>query len=92
MLKSDLIKTITEKGNLSKRDAENFVNLMFDIMANAMLREERIEIRGFGSFVVRHYGAYKGRNPRDGSSIKIGAKRLPHFKPGRDLLQRINEG
>lgn len=90
MLKSDLIKTIAEKGNLGKRDAEDFVNLILDAISGAFLREERVEIRGFGSFTVRHYGGYKGRNPRDGSSIKVPAKRLPHFKAGKDLLQRIN--
>ena len=90
MLRSDLIKSIAEKNNLSKRAAEEFVTLMFDALIAALQREERIEIRGFGSFIVRHYGGYKGRNPRNGSSIKVPAKRLPHFKAGRDLLQRIN--
>jgi len=90
MLKSDLIRRMEEKAQLSSRDADKFVNLLFDSLTSALLREERIEIRGFGSFTTRHYGAYKGRNPRDGSSIKIGAKRLPHFKAGRDLTERVN--
>jgi len=90
MLKSDLIKTIAEKGILGKREAEEFVNLMFNALTAAFLREERVEIRGFGNFVVRHYAAYEGRSPRDGTPRQIPAKRLPFFKAGKDLLQRIN--
>ena len=90
MNKSDLINRISEKAGLSKRSAEQFVNLMVDAMIGAMIQEERIEIRGFGSFVIRHYGEYEGRNPKSGEKIKISDKRLPFFKAGKDLLQRIN--
>lgn len=90
MLRSELIKTIAEKEGLRFREAETFVTLMFDALTAALQREERVEIRGFGNFIIRHYGGYKGRDPRNGSSIKIPAKRLPHFKAGKDLLQRIN--
>jgi integration host factor subunit beta len=63
---------------------------MIDAMISAMTQEERIEIRGFGSFVIRHYGSYEGRNPKTGQTIKITNKRLPFFKAGKDLLSRIN--
>jgi integration host factor subunit beta len=90
MNKSTLINVLAEKTDLSKRNSEQFVNLMVDAMISAMTQEDRIEIRGFGSFVIRHYGAYEGRNPKTGQTIKIEDKRLPFFKAGKDLLQRIN--
>jgi len=90
MNKSDLINAVAENAKISKRTAEQFVNLMVDAMIDALRKEERIEIRGFGSFVVRHYGEYEGRNPRTGEKIRIGSKRLPFFKAGKDLLQRVN--
>jgi integration host factor subunit beta len=90
MNKSDLINVLADKAKLSKRNSEQFVNLMVDAMIDAMRKEERIEIRGFGSFVIRHYGQYEGRNPRTGQKIQIDSKRLPFFKAGKDLLQRVN--
>lgn len=90
MNKSTLINVLAEKTDLSKRNSEQFVNLMVDAMISAMTQEDRIEIRGFGSFVIRHYGAYEGRNPKTGKTIGITDKRLPFFKAGKDLLQRIN--
>lgn len=90
MNKSDLINVLAEKAKLSKRNSEQFVNLMIDAMISAMIQEERIEIRGFGSFVIRHYSSYEGRNPKTGEKIKIEDKRLPFFKAGKDLVQRIN--
>lgn len=90
MNKSTLINVLAEKTDLSKRNSEQFVNLMIDAMISAMTQEDRIEIRGFGSFVIRHYGAYEGRNPKTGKTIGITDKRLPFFKAGKDLLQRIN--
>lgn len=90
MNKSTLINVLAEKSDLSKRNAEQFVNLMIDAMISAMTQEERIEIRGFGSFVIRRYGSYEGRNPKTGQTIKISDKKLPFFKAGKDLLSRIN--
>jgi len=90
MNKSTLINVLAEKSDLSKRNAEQFVNLMIDAMISAMAQEDRIEIRGFGNFVIRHYGSYEGRNPKTGQTIKITDKRLPFFKAGKDLLSRIN--
>jgi integration host factor subunit beta len=90
MNKSQLINVLAEKADLSKRNSEQFVNLMVDAIIGAMVKEDRVEIRGFGSFVIRHYGEYEGRNPKTGEKIKIAKKKLPFFKAGKDLVQRIN--
>ena len=90
MNKSQLIDVLAEKADLSKRNSEQFVNLMVDAIIGAMVKEDRVEIRGFGSFVIRHYGEYEGRNPKTGQKIKIEKKKLPFFKAGKDLVQRIN--
>ncbi|MBO7126908.1 integration host factor subunit beta [bacterium] len=91
MNKSNLIAVFSEKANLSKRNAEQFVNIMIDSMIKALKNGERVEIRGFGSFVVRTYGAYEGRNPKTGETINVDQKKLPFFKAGKDLLSRIND-
>ena len=89
MTKADLINLISEKTSVTRVKAETVVNTIFDSMAEALLRNERIEIRGFGSFVNRSYGAYKGRNPRTGAVIEVGEKRLPFFKVGKELREQI---
>jgi integration host factor subunit beta len=90
MNKSDLIERIVDKGNLPRKRAEQVVNLVFDEMTAALARDERIEIRGFGSFVSKHYRARTGRNPRTGESIPVPAKRLPIFKVGKELRERVD--
>jgi len=90
MNKSGLINIISQKANLSKRNADQFVNLMVDAMIAGMVEEKRIEIRGFGSFVIRKYPSYQGRNPKTGDIITVKEKRLPFFKAGKDLVMRIN--
>lgn len=90
MNKSDLIKNFAEKADLSVRDAEEFVNLIFNTINKAMTNDERIEIRGFGSFIVKKYKEYDGRNPKTGEKIKVPAKKLPIFKAGKELSNRIN--
>ena len=91
MNKSNLIAVFSEKAELSKRNAEQIVNLMVDAMIEALNNGERVEIRGFGSFVVRTYPAYEVRNPKTGAKIKVDQKKLPFFKAGKDLLSRIND-
>ena len=91
MNKSDLVGLISEKKNISLRAADHFVNIIIDSMIAAFIKEERIEIRGFGSFVIRKYESYEGRNPKTGKKIIIPEKRLPFFKAGKDLVDRINE-
>lgn len=90
MNKSELIDKVSEKAGITKKRAEDMVNLVFDSMFNAMARGERIEIRGLGSFVVKSYGAYTGRNPRTGESIQVRPKKLPFFKVGKELKERVD--
>lgn len=92
MTKADLIQIISEKAGITRVKAETVVNTVFDSMVDALLRNDRIEIRGFGSFVNREYEAYKGRNPRTGEIINVEQKRLPFFKVGKELKEDINEG
>lgn len=91
MNKSELIEIIAEKSKIPKKRAEEAVNLVFDSMSEALVRGNRIEIRGFGSFVNRDYDSYTGRNPRTGESIKVPPKRLPFFKVGKELKERVDQ-
>lgn len=91
MNKSDLIEKISERNNITKKQAEMVVNIVFDTMTEALQKDDRVEIRGFGSFVSRHYEAYTGRNPRTGQSIHVPPKKLPFFKPGKELKKRVDE-
>jgi len=91
MTKSDLIRIVAEEKKLSKARAETLVNGIFDTIEDALKRDERVEIRGIGSFETRRYGAYKGRNPRTGVSVAVKPKRLPFFKVGKGLKDLINE-
>ncbi len=89
--KSDLIETIANKLNLPKGKAELIVNCIFDSMEESLRRGDRIEIRGFGSFEIRNYKAYEGRNPRTGDPVGVQPKKLPFFKVGKELKERVNE-
>src|SRR5881227_2166234 len=80
--------TRKEEGSLTKTDL--IVNCIFDSMEESLKRGERIEIRGFGSFEIRHYKAYEGRNPRTGDPVGVQPKRLPFFKVGKELKERVN--
>src|SRR5206468_8197299 len=84
MTKSDLIEVVANKLHLPKGKAELIVNCIFDSMEESLKRGERIEIRGFGSFEIRHYKAYEGRNPRTGDPVGVQPKRLPFFKVGKE--------
>src|SRR6476646_5001356 len=90
MTKSDLIESVANKLHLPKGKAELIVNCIFDSMEESLKRGERIEIRGFGSFEIRHYKAYEGRNPRTGDPVGVQPKRLPFFKVGKELKERVN--
>lgn len=91
MTKADLINIIADKAGITRVKAETVVNTIFDSMVEALIRDDRIEIRGFGSFVNRDYEAYKGRNPRTGEIIEVSQKKLPFFKVGKELKEDINE-
>lgn len=90
--KAELINIVAEKAGITRVKAETVVNTIFDSMVEALLRDDRIEIRGFGSFVNREYKAYKGRNPRTGEVIDVEEKKLPFFKVGKELKDEINKG
>ena len=90
--KSDLIELLSARAKLPRPTAELVIDIVFDQMISAMKRGERIEIRGFGSFEVRHYKAYQGRNPRTGESVHVPPKKLPFFKVGKELRERVNRG
>lgn len=90
MTKSDLIEILCDTQKLPKGRAELLVNTLFESMEASLRRGERIEIRGFGSFEIREYKAYEGRNPRTGSAVPVRPKRLPFFKVGKELKERVN--
>ena len=90
MNKSELVEALANENGLTYKRAEEIVNLIFDAMADTLSSGGRIEIRGFGSFVVKDYKSYMGRNPKTGEVIKVRPKRLPFFKVGKELRERVN--
>ena len=90
MNKSQLIERISEKANVTVKKAEELVDVIFNSMTDALAKGQRIEIRGFGSFVTKNYKAYTGRNPRTGEKIAVGTKKLPFFKVGKELKERVD--
>lgn len=92
MNKSDLIYALSEKENLAHSNAFEIINLVFDGFTDSLKKGGRIEIRGFGSFSVREYGAYTGKNPKTGEKVQVRPKKLSFFKVGKDLKKRVNKG
>jgi len=90
MNKSDLIEALSKSEDLTRTKAEEIVNLVFDEMTNALVAGDRVEIRGLGSFKVKSYDGYKGRNPKTGKQIKVKPKKLPFFKCGKELKERVD--
>jgi integration host factor subunit beta len=90
--KSELIERVADSSKLTKGRAELVVTTIFDAMVDALRRGDGIEIRGFGSFTVRQYKSYEGRNPRTGDAVHVAPKRLPFFKVGKELRARVNAG
>ena len=90
MNKSDLVKLVAERGGLSMKAAKEAVNVFFDTFVDAILEDERVEIRGFGSFVNKKYDGYMGRNPKTGEPIRVPDKKLPFFKVGKELKARVD--
>jgi integration host factor subunit beta len=90
MNKIDLIQALKDSNNLSKSEAETVINLFFDQMAEALAQGDRFEIRGLCSFFVKKYKAYTGRNPKSGELVKIAPKKLPFFKVGKELKERVD--
>ena len=90
MNQSDLIATLAEKENLTHREAESAVKLIFRLFSDAMKKGDRIEIRGFGSFEMREYKTYTGRNPKTGKEVVVKPKSVPYFKVGKELKDKVN--
>ena len=91
MIRSELIQKIADDNpHLYQRDVEKIVSTIFDEIIDAMARGDRVELRGFGAFSVKHRDARVGRNPRTGESVEVPEKRVPFFKTGKDLRDRMN--
>ncbi len=91
MTKADLVEKVANEAEMTKKDAEQLVEIIFNSIIGTLNNGEKIELRGFGSFRVRHRNARKGRNPKTGTAVNIPAKRVVYFKPGKDLKELINK-
>ena len=91
MNKIDLIKTLSTKTDISKTEATKIVNLFFEQMVIALEKGDRVEIRGLCSFYAREYEGYTGRNPKTGETVEIAPKKLPYFKCGKGLRERVDK-
>ena len=87
MNKSELVKALADQANISLDEATLVVNTFVDSMKDSLLEGGRVEIRGFGSFKVKEYGSYAGRNPRTGEKVAVEPKRLPFFRAGKELKE-----
>ena len=90
MNKSQLIEALAQEEDLALKKAEEVVNTVFGDMEKALIKGERMEIRGLGSFKVKTYDGYKGRNPKTGEIIEVAPKKLPFFKAGKELKERVD--
>ncbi|TVM18862.1 integration host factor subunit beta [Oceanidesulfovibrio indonesiensis] len=92
MNKSELVKELAEENNMPVEEAAMFVEMFFDSVRDALLEDGRVEIRGFGSFKIKSYKGYVGRNPKTGQSVEVPPKKLPSFRAGKELKEVINVG
>ncbi|HIJ57319.1 MAG TPA: integration host factor subunit beta [Deltaproteobacteria bacterium] len=90
MTKSDLISALRKEHDITRPEANFIVNLFFDEMSNALANGDRVEIRGLCSIYVKKYKAYTGLNPKTGERLKVKRKKLPFFKPGKELKDRVD--
>jgi len=92
MIKSELVQRVAAgKPHLYQRDVEKIINAIFDQITSAMIQGDRVELRGFGTFSVRHRSARTGRNPRTGTQVPVADKVFPFFKMGREMMRRLNQ-
>ncbi|HPM11542.1 MAG TPA: HU family DNA-binding protein [Paludibacter sp.] len=91
MKKSDLMDALAKRHHLTEKQVYDIVNLVFDGFIDTLKKGGRIEIRGFGSFTVREYSAYEGRNPKTGNTVPVKPKRLPFFKVGKELKEMVDK-
>ncbi|HMD20434.1 MAG TPA: integration host factor subunit beta [Alloacidobacterium sp.] len=90
MTKADLVEEVTQLGDLTRRDGEVIVDTIFDSVIHALKTGDKIEIRGFGSFRIRQRKPRIGRNPKTGAKVEVPAKRVPYFKPSKELRDLVN--
>ena len=90
MVKSELIEKLSERSGITLFKAEELVDLFFGLMSNVLCHGGRVEIRGFGAFSVKEYKSYIGRNPKTGAEVNVPAKRLPVWRTGTELRQRVD--
>ena len=90
MTKAELVEQVARSTQLTKKHAEIIVNTVFESIVDSLKAGEKIELRGFGSFRIRHRGARIGRNPKTGEKVQVPAKRIPYFKPGKELRELLN--
>ncbi|MCG8445183.1 MAG: integration host factor subunit beta [Hyphomicrobiales bacterium] len=91
MIKSELVQRLAAQNpHLFQRDVEHIVNAIFDEIVDALARGDRVELRGFGAFSVKHRPARSGRNPRTGETVKVEEKFVPFFKTGKEMRERLN--
>ncbi len=91
MNSSDLVDAIKDVGDLSAKDAKKVCDTFFDSIKETLANGERVEIRGFGSFTVKKYKPYTGRNPKTGTQISVPPKKLPFFKVGKELKEKVDK-
>ena len=90
MTKAELVDQVTSLGDLTRRDGEVIVDTLFDSVIGALKAGDKIEVRGFGSFRTRQRKPRTGRNPKTGASVSVPAKRVPYFKPSKELRDLVN--
>jgi len=90
MNKAELIEALKDGNGLTKAEAAKIVNLFFDEISSALEKDYRVEIRGFCSFYIKNYKAYTGRNPKTGTTVSVHPKKLPFFKCGKELKERVD--
>ena len=90
MNKADLVNALKNENGFTRHEAETIVDIFFDTMAEALANGERVEIRGFGSIFVKEYKAYTGRNPKTGATVQVKPKKLPFFRCGKELKERVD--
>ncbi len=92
MTKAELVDEVSRSAEITKKHAELIVNTVFDSIVQSLKEGDKIELRGFGSFRIRHRGSRVGRNPKTGAQVFVPPKRIPYFKPGKDLRELLNGG
>lgn len=91
MTKADLVEEVAKATDMTKKDSEKLVEIVFDSIIESLKKGDKIELRGFGSFRVRQRGSRRGRNPKTGAPVSVPAKRVAYFKPGKELKDLINQ-